>query len=35
MAAYNNPGFYCQLGQDACQIVGNAIETLARRFNLH
>jgi hypothetical protein len=35
MDAYNNPDFYRQLGKEPEQIVGNALELLARRFGLH
>ncbi len=34
MDAHNNPGFYRQLGKEPEQIVGNALEVLARRFGL-
>ncbi len=35
MSAHNNPDFYRQLGKEPEQIVGNALEVLARRFGLH
>jgi hypothetical protein len=35
MDARNNPNFFRQLGKDPEQIVGNALEALARRFSLH
>jgi hypothetical protein len=35
MDAHNNPGFYRQLGKEPEQIVGIALEVLARRFGLH
>jgi hypothetical protein len=35
MDAYNNPGFYRQLGKDPEQIVCDALDVLARRFNLY
>ncbi len=35
MDAHNNADFYRQLGKEPEQIVGNALETLARRFGLH
>ena len=34
MSAYDDPGFYRQPGQDPMQIVGNALQLLARRFGL-
>ena len=34
MDAYNNPGFYRQLGKDPDQIVRDALDVLAKRFNL-
>jgi hypothetical protein len=34
MDAHNNPDFYRQLGKEPEQIVGNALEVLARRFSL-
>jgi hypothetical protein len=34
MAAYNNPGFYRQLGKDPGQIVADALTVLAKRFSL-
>jgi hypothetical protein len=33
--AYNNPSFYRQLGKDPEQIIGAALDILAKRFNLH
>jgi hypothetical protein len=35
MVAYNNPAFYWQLGKDPGQIVHDALEVLAKRFNLY
>jgi hypothetical protein len=35
IAAYNNPDFYRQLGKDPQQIVGAALDVLAKRFKLH
>ena len=35
MDAYNNPGFYRQLGKDPEQIVRDALDVLAKRFNLY
>jgi hypothetical protein len=35
MAAHNHPEFYRQIGKNAEQIVGNALEVLAMRFGLH
>ena len=35
MDAYNNPGFYRQLGRDSEQIVRDALDLLAKRFNLY
>ena len=35
MDAYNNPGFYRQLGKDPEQIVRDALDGLAKRFNLY
>jgi hypothetical protein len=35
MDAHNNPDFYRQLGKEPEQIVGIALEVLARRFSLH
>jgi len=32
MDAYNNPGFYRQLGRDSEQIVRDALDLLAKRF---
>jgi len=34
MDAYNNPDFYRQLGRVPEQIVGAALEVLAKRFSL-
>jgi hypothetical protein len=34
MDAYNNPGFYSQLGKEPEQITQDALETLANRFGL-
>jgi hypothetical protein len=34
MDAYNNPNFYRQLGKEPEQITQDALETLAKRFNL-
>jgi len=34
MAAYNNPGFYRQLGKDPAQIVADALDALVKRFSL-
>ena len=34
MAAYNNPGFYRQLGKDPAQIVAGALHVMAKRFSL-
>ena len=34
MAAYNNPGFYRQLGKDPAQIIAGALDVLAKRFSL-
>jgi hypothetical protein len=34
MAAHNNPLFYHQLGKEPAQIVADALELLARRFDL-
>jgi hypothetical protein len=33
--AYNNPSFYRQLGKDPQQIVRDALDVLAKRFNLY
>jgi len=33
--AYNNPSFYRQLGKDPEQIVRDALDVLAKRFNLY
>jgi hypothetical protein len=33
--AYNYPGFYRQLGKDPQQIVRDALDVLAKRFNLY
>jgi hypothetical protein len=35
IGAYNNPGFYRQLGKDPEQIVRDALDVLAKRFNLY
>ena len=35
MDAYNNPGFYRQLGKDPEQIVRDALDVLEKRFNLY
>jgi organic hydroperoxide reductase OsmC/OhrA len=34
MDAYNNPGFYRQLGKNPEQLIASALELLARRFGL-
>jgi hypothetical protein len=34
MDAYNNPGFYRQLGKEPEQLIASALELLARRFGL-
>jgi hypothetical protein len=34
IGAYNNPDFYRQLGKDPQQIVADALDVLAKRFNL-
>jgi hypothetical protein len=34
MDAHNNPDFYRQIGKQPEQIVGAALEALARRFSL-
>ena len=35
MSAHNHPGFYRQLGKDPEQIVRDALDVLAKRFNLY
>ena len=35
MDAHNNPDFYRQLGKDPEQIVCDALDVLAKRFNLN
>jgi hypothetical protein len=35
IGAYNNPSFYRQLGKDPERIVRDALDVLAKRFNLH
>jgi len=35
IGAHNNPGFYRQLGKDPEQIVRDALDVLAKRFNLY
>jgi hypothetical protein len=35
IGAYNNPDFYRQLGKDPEQLVGAALDVLAKRFNLY
>jgi hypothetical protein len=35
MDAYNNPDFYRQIGKDPEQIIGAALDILAKRFNLY
>jgi hypothetical protein len=35
IGAYNNPSFYRQLGKDPEQIVRDALDVLAKRFNLY
>jgi hypothetical protein len=35
IGAHNNPDFYRQLGKDPEQIVRDALDVLAKRFNLH
>jgi hypothetical protein len=35
MDAYNNPSLYRQLGKDPEQIVRDALDVLAKRFNLY
>ena len=34
MDAYNNPGFYRQLGKDPDQIIADALSVLVKRFGL-
>ena len=34
MDAYNNPGFYRQLGKDPNQLMAAALELLAKKFTL-
>jgi hypothetical protein len=34
MDAYNNPGFYRQLGKDPNQLMAAALELLAKKFRL-
>jgi len=34
MAAYHHPEFYRQIRKEPEQIIGNALEVLARRFSL-
>jgi hypothetical protein len=34
MDAYNNPGFYRQLGKDPEQLMAAALELLAKKFRL-
>jgi hypothetical protein len=34
MNAHNHPGFYRQLGKDPEQIVRDALDVLAKRFNM-
>jgi len=34
MDAYNNPGFYRQLGKDPDQIIAAALNTLEKTFGL-
>jgi hypothetical protein len=34
MDAYNNPGFYWQLGKDPEQLMAAALELLAKKFRL-
>ena len=34
MAAYNNPDFYRQLGEDPDRIVADALDALAHKFGL-
>jgi hypothetical protein len=35
IGAHNNPDFYRQLDKDPQQIVRDALDALAKRFNLH
>jgi hypothetical protein len=35
IGAHNNPDFYRQLGKDPQQIAGDALDVLAKRFNLY
>ena len=35
MDAYNNPNFYLQIGKEPGQVVGAALDALAKRFGLH
>jgi hypothetical protein len=35
IGAHNNPDFYRQLGKDPEQIVRDALDVLAKRFNLY
>jgi hypothetical protein len=34
MEAYNNPGFYRQIGKESAQLTGAALHLLAKKFNL-
>lgn len=34
MDAFNNPGFYRQIGRDPAALTREAVETLARKFSL-
>jgi hypothetical protein len=34
MGAYNNPGFYRQLGKEPDQLIASALELLATKFGL-
>jgi hypothetical protein len=34
MDAYNNPGFYSQLGKEPEQLTAAALELLAKKFSL-
>jgi hypothetical protein len=34
MAAFNNPGFYRQLGKEPEQLIAAALELLAKKFRL-
>jgi hypothetical protein len=34
IGAHNNPDFYRQLGKDPKQLIANALELLAKKFNL-